>query len=121
MGLNDSYTNIRSQILLMNSLPTVGQAYSLFSQEESHRGILSIAGNYSFATTADNPTTSFYTRNSKIKSCSDQKSMRCEYCNWPGLNKENCYKLIGYPSGHRLYKGKKGSVNYGNIKSYQKH
>ncbi|GAV83514.1 UBN2_3 domain-containing protein, partial [Cephalotus follicularis] len=36
MGLNDSYSNIRSQILLMSSLPTLGQAYSLINQEESH-------------------------------------------------------------------------------------
>ncbi|GAV89281.1 UBN2_3 domain-containing protein, partial [Cephalotus follicularis] len=49
MGLNDSYTNVRSQILLMSSLPTPGQAYSLISQEESHRGILSVVGNHSVA------------------------------------------------------------------------
>ncbi|GAV90097.1 UBN2_3 domain-containing protein, partial [Cephalotus follicularis] len=41
MGLNDSYGNIRSQILLLSPLPTIGQAFSLISQEESHRGILS--------------------------------------------------------------------------------
>ncbi|GAV61500.1 UBN2_3 domain-containing protein, partial [Cephalotus follicularis] len=35
MGLNDSYGNIRSQILLMSPLPTLGQAYSLINQEES--------------------------------------------------------------------------------------
>ncbi|GAV75210.1 LOW QUALITY PROTEIN: UBN2_3 domain-containing protein, partial [Cephalotus follicularis] len=43
MGLTDSYGGIRSQLLMMNPLPIVGQAYSLISQEESHRGI--IAGN----------------------------------------------------------------------------
>ncbi|GAV78827.1 UBN2_3 domain-containing protein, partial [Cephalotus follicularis] len=37
MGLNDSYGHIRSQILLMSTLPTIGEAYSLISQEESHR------------------------------------------------------------------------------------
>ncbi|GAV81025.1 LOW QUALITY PROTEIN: UBN2_3 domain-containing protein, partial [Cephalotus follicularis] len=40
MGLNDSYGNIRS-ILLMSPLPTLGQAYSLINQEESDRGIIS--------------------------------------------------------------------------------
>ncbi|GAV67879.1 LOW QUALITY PROTEIN: UBN2_3 domain-containing protein, partial [Cephalotus follicularis] len=44
MGLNDSYGGIRSQIL-MNPLPTVGQAYSLISQEESHRGIIAGGNN----------------------------------------------------------------------------
>ncbi|GAV71504.1 UBN2_3 domain-containing protein, partial [Cephalotus follicularis] len=40
MGLNDSYGSIRSQILMMCPLPTVSQAYSMISQEESHRGII---------------------------------------------------------------------------------
>ncbi|GAV66024.1 UBN2_3 domain-containing protein, partial [Cephalotus follicularis] len=35
MGLNDSYCSIRSQILMMCPLPTVSQAYSMISQEES--------------------------------------------------------------------------------------
>jgi len=34
MGLNDSYSAIRGQILLMNPLPSVRQAYSSISQEE---------------------------------------------------------------------------------------
>jgi hypothetical protein len=34
MGLNDSYSAIRGQILLMNRLPSVRQAYSSISQEE---------------------------------------------------------------------------------------
>ncbi|KAL5864007.1 hypothetical protein ACOSQ3_001521 [Xanthoceras sorbifolium] len=34
MGLNDSYSAIRGQILLMNPLPSVRQAYSSVSQEE---------------------------------------------------------------------------------------
>ncbi|GAV70145.1 LOW QUALITY PROTEIN: UBN2_3 domain-containing protein, partial [Cephalotus follicularis] len=40
MGLHDSYSSIRSQILLMSPLPSVGQAYSIICQEESHRGII---------------------------------------------------------------------------------
>ncbi|GAV89126.1 LOW QUALITY PROTEIN: UBN2_3 domain-containing protein, partial [Cephalotus follicularis] len=34
MGIKDSYTIIRSQILLMNPLPTVNKAYSMVLQEE---------------------------------------------------------------------------------------
>ena len=37
MGLNDSYSTIRGQILLINLLPTVRQAYSSVSQEEKQR------------------------------------------------------------------------------------
>ncbi|KAK0581116.1 hypothetical protein LWI29_010174 [Acer saccharum] len=37
MGLNDSYSAVRGQILLMNPLPSVCQAYSSVSQEEKQR------------------------------------------------------------------------------------
>ncbi|KAI9165452.1 hypothetical protein LWI28_014477 [Acer negundo] len=37
MGLNDSYSAVRGQILLMNLLPSVRQAYSSVSQEEKQR------------------------------------------------------------------------------------
>ncbi|RVW56241.1 Retrovirus-related Pol polyprotein from transposon RE1 [Vitis vinifera] len=37
MGLNESYSVIRGQILLMNPLPSVRQAYSSISQEEKQR------------------------------------------------------------------------------------
>ena len=37
MGLNESYSAIRGQILLMNSLPSVRQAYSSVCQEEKQR------------------------------------------------------------------------------------
>lgn len=41
MGLNDFYQSIRSQILLMNLLPSVNQAYSMISQEEAQCSISS--------------------------------------------------------------------------------
>jgi len=37
MGLNDSYSAIHGQILLMNPLPSIHQAYSSISQEEKQR------------------------------------------------------------------------------------
>ena len=37
MGLNESYSAIRGQILLMNPLPSTHQAYSSACQEEKQR------------------------------------------------------------------------------------
>lgn len=39
MGLNESYAQIRSHILMMVPLPSVGQAFSIISQEESHKSL----------------------------------------------------------------------------------
>ncbi|GKC17149.1 hypothetical protein Tco_1013931 [Tanacetum coccineum] len=37
MGLDDSYANVRGQILLMQPLPSVGKAYNMIRQEEKQR------------------------------------------------------------------------------------
>ena len=39
MGLNDSFSQVRTQILLMDPLPSVNKAHSLFIQEEMQRSI----------------------------------------------------------------------------------
>lgn len=46
MGLNDTYTAIRGQILLMTPVPTLSQTYAILLQEESQRDIHnSVSGN----------------------------------------------------------------------------
>lgn len=37
MGLNDSFSSAKGQILMMNELPTIAQAFSLIKQEERQR------------------------------------------------------------------------------------
>ena len=39
MGLNETYSAIRGQILLMHPLPTIRQAYSAISQEEKQHSL----------------------------------------------------------------------------------
>ncbi|KAB2626240.1 hypothetical protein D8674_017900 [Pyrus ussuriensis x Pyrus communis] len=41
IGLNDSYSVVRGQLLLINPLPTVRQAYASISQEENQRSLAS--------------------------------------------------------------------------------
>ncbi|KAF3644820.1 putative U2 small nuclear ribonucleoprotein B''-like [Capsicum annuum] len=44
MGLNETYTQARSQILLMAPLPTVNQAYAMIMSDESQKSIATNAG-----------------------------------------------------------------------------
>lgn len=94
MGLNDSYVHIRSQILMTSHLPTASQAFAIISQEESHRNLLGLVMTQTKASTA-----AFYSAQEKKKHV-----LRCEHCNWLGHIKENCYKLVGYPPWHKMYK-----------------
>lgn len=94
MGLSESFVHIRSHILMMNPLPTVSNAFAIISQEESHRSLISMS---------PQPLESsvfFSSAPNKKKT-----ELRCEHCNMPGHSKDCCYKLIGYPPGHKLYKG----------------
>ncbi|GAV60755.1 hypothetical protein CFOL_v3_04284 [Cephalotus follicularis] len=98
----------------MSPLPTLGQAYSLINQEESDRGIISMTGSY--IACHNDSHAAFLSKIYKGKNNVTQEGIKCEYCHWSGHTKENCYKLIGYPPGHRLYKGKKDSPSNGNQK-----
>lgn len=42
MGLNESFSHVRSHVLMMNPLPTVNHAFAIISQEESHRILVSV-------------------------------------------------------------------------------
>ncbi|KAK4724729.1 hypothetical protein R3W88_027508 [Solanum pinnatisectum] len=44
MGLNESYLQARSQILLMSPLPSVNQAYAMIVSDESHKAVATSAG-----------------------------------------------------------------------------
>ncbi|XP_073136145.1 uncharacterized protein [Henckelia pumila] len=106
MGLNDSFAHVRSQILLMDPLPTVGQAYALISQEESHRSLMVPPSSLS-----DLGTSAFYSAQNKPE-VRKKEPLYCVYCNWPGHTKATCFKLVGYPPGHRFYKGSGKGQNY---------
>ena len=43
MGLNDSFSNVRGRILLMDPLPPINKVYSLVVQEERLREICSVS------------------------------------------------------------------------------
>nr|GMD35914.1 Retrovirus-related Pol polyprotein from transposon RE1 [Ipomoea batatas] len=152
MGLRDTYTQTRSNLLLKTIMPTVKAAYSLLLQDEAQRIIYqsdspgtsvalqttahgksslssnvplssvvpttvdtSILGKYppplqmtgqtnemtpSFTNVAHQP----YTRSTQTRS-----RPKCTHCGLLGHTQQVCYKLHGYPPGHKYYK--KGNTN----------
>ncbi|XP_019232805.1 PREDICTED: uncharacterized protein LOC109213460 [Nicotiana attenuata] len=117
MGLNDSYSQARSQIIMKSKIPTVNQAYAMILQDESQR--LVAGGSYS-AESID-PTALFSSKigqkqrrnfNVECDFCHLKghtkeecyKLMMCDYCNRKGHLRANCYKLIGYPADFKPQK-----------------
>ncbi|KAL0312685.1 UNVERIFIED_CONTAM: hypothetical protein Sradi_5667800 [Sesamum radiatum] len=101
-GLNDSYDNIRNQILVLDPLPHVNKAYSMVLRVERQRQV-----NMSIADLGDN--SAFYSRDHeqkgnqggfrymKKKGTNDKKNAFCEVCNKTGHNKDTCFKVHGVP------------------------
>lgn len=129
MKLNDKYATVRGNILMQQPLPTLSNAFRLFSQEERHQE-LSLLTNQteSLAFVADNrrsfhdygPQTNVKpgfnnsqrqnfgsgrgsgnigSFQSGSKKCSNYF---CTHCNVSGHSNERCFKLHGYPPNFKF-------------------
>ncbi|KAL0456881.1 UNVERIFIED_CONTAM: Retrovirus-related Pol polyprotein from transposon RE1 [Sesamum latifolium] len=119
MGLDDSYDNIRNQILVMDPFPSINKAYSMVLRVErqrlinmqtsdtsegialhtkwNDRGGAGLRGN---SYTMDNTTF-------KGKGFIDKRTQTCLHCGRPGHTKETCFKLHGVPDWYRNLKDQK--------------
>ncbi|KAL2232264.1 UNVERIFIED_CONTAM: Retrovirus-related Pol polyprotein from transposon RE1 [Sesamum indicum] len=107
MGLNDSYDNIRSQILVLEPLPLVNKAYSMVLRVERQRMVNSEYSDigegsamkaYEQRYSAPNiGSRQFMRRKGPI----DKRNLLCEHCNKTGHNKENCFRLHGFPDWYK--------------------
>ncbi|CAL8151589.1 unnamed protein product [Prunus armeniaca] len=129
MGLNESYSAVRGQILLMNPLPSLRRAYALVSQEEKQRELGSarvVAESAAMvvrssqqqqrANNNQRPNISQQHQQSRPNqllhnSSFSQQSLLCSHCGDTNHVVETCWKLHGYPSWHRLHKSGGGNHN----------
>ena len=106
-GLDNSFNQVKSHILLMEPLPNVKTAFSLVSREESNQKHIS----HSNSNTKTQPS-AFVSkfnnqRNNKVRGPIPQ----CKNCGLKGHSIEKCFKIIGYPKD---YKPKSDSNNFNN-------
>ncbi|XP_058212843.1 uncharacterized protein LOC131324747 isoform X2 [Rhododendron vialii] len=104
-GLDSSYSNLRSQLLLLEPLPSVQKIYSLIQQEEKQREL-----HHAPAMVPEAAALIVANRsNSAPKGPNDlqyrSRRPHCNYCDQDGHIEAKCYKKHGYP----LNAKKKGS------------
>ncbi|XP_070037364.1 uncharacterized protein [Nicotiana tomentosiformis] len=92
MGLNERYSNIRSNVLAKRPVVTVNEAYAIVTQEESQRSL-------GVVDTHKEPLTMLAGRGQDFKG--KRTGIICEHCGYKGHLKENCFKIIGYPAGFK--------------------
>uniref|UniRef100_A0A803P455 Retrotransposon Copia-like N-terminal domain-containing protein n=1 Tax=Cannabis sativa TaxID=3483 RepID=A0A803P455_CANSA len=98
VGLNDSYNFVRSQILMRDPLPSVNKAYAAVVQEERKRGLTGggTCSDVDKAGSSNNGQFAGAVQPFKSK-------YNCTHCGMNGHSIERCYKLNGYPPGHKYY------------------
>ncbi|KAL0412816.1 UNVERIFIED_CONTAM: Retrovirus-related Pol polyprotein from transposon RE1 [Sesamum radiatum] len=106
MGLSEPYDSIRSQILVLDPLPSVNKAYSMVLRVERQRRV-----NLEYADTGENHAMNIKNMEYKLNTGNktfqkrrfvmDKKQMICEHCTKPGHSKESCFKLHGVPEWYK--------------------
>lgn len=107
MGLNDSFTAIRGQNLMMKPLPSLNQSYGIMLQEDKQRETIS-----SVTTNTENMAmevkqySSVKTPNKNLPTPNRKgtySSIVCDYCHMTGHVIERCYCIHGYPTWQKLF------------------
>lgn len=122
VGLNESFSQIRSQILLIDSIPPINKVFSLFSQEEQQRNIASqISVASGGVDTVNNM--AFFVKNNEVKKLGSLSSAGnkyhkksrpfCTNCNFYRHTVEKCYKIMVLPDYKARHKPKNPSQSIG--------
>ncbi|KAD3336234.1 hypothetical protein E3N88_31753 [Mikania micrantha] len=96
MGLDNDFSIIRTQILAMKPIPSLGNAYHLVAEDEQQR---SITGGKRTAneTIAFQATVKRYTPPTKPGQKDEKPTGHCDFCGRDGHTRDGCFKRIGYP------------------------
>ncbi|XP_070043175.1 uncharacterized protein [Nicotiana tomentosiformis] len=118
-GLNDTYANVRINILMMTPVPSVGKVYSMLIRDKKQREIQSSpfifsVDSSSFLVNTINPGLSQPTNNRSYtqKDNFEQKKslLSCKYCKKGGHTVDKCYRLHGFPTDFKFTKNKKSTT-----------
>ncbi|KAL2247408.1 UNVERIFIED_CONTAM: Retrovirus-related Pol polyprotein from transposon RE1 [Sesamum indicum] len=104
MGLNESYDNIRNQILVLDPLPHVNKAYSMVLRVEMQRQVnlgFTDAGDSAMMSRNFGSKENLGQRNYvKRKESMDRRNLFCNHCK-SGHNRDSCFKIHGIPDWYK--------------------
>ncbi|XP_076910198.1 uncharacterized protein LOC143567756 [Bidens hawaiensis] len=107
MGLNPCYESVRGNILMMQHLPSINQAYALLIQDEKQREIHS---SVMFPSNSASMNVNSQAQSNQYGRY-DKKSDICSNFKRTGHHASKCYRLIGFPKDFKFTKSKRGSAN----------
>uniref|UniRef100_A0A2N9IXJ6 Integrase catalytic domain-containing protein n=1 Tax=Fagus sylvatica TaxID=28930 RepID=A0A2N9IXJ6_FAGSY len=116
MGLNETFTPVRGQILLMDPMPHIDKVFSLLRQEERQRSIgqISLPRVESTALLCKSDSARPYQPKQGYQK---KDKPTCTHCGYIGHTMDKCYKLHGYPPGYKP-KGKSPMVHQVSLNNF---
>ncbi|KAL0447908.1 UNVERIFIED_CONTAM: Retrovirus-related Pol polyprotein from transposon RE1 [Sesamum latifolium] len=111
MGLHESYSNERSQILMLDPLPDIEKAFSMVYTVEKQREVqtdLEANSSHMACQLTVNKNRREGDRNFQRKKVfTDKRNLMCSHCHKSGHSQENCFQLHGVPDWYRTLNDKK--------------
>ena len=122
MGLHDSYSAIRSQLLLQSPLPSMSRVFSLLLQEESQRSLTNAVGISidSQAMVVEQSSRIVSTSNTQFTKQKGKSNAIYSHCGYSGHLVDKCFQLIGYPPGWKEPRGKRFNSTPTTTKNFQR-
>lgn len=115
MGLNESNTHVRGNILMMTPLPTLSQTYSLLVQEERQRQVRTGSRLQGEGMSFNINTGNLAPNNGQRRQEGRKSGLFCSYCKRKGHTIDKCYKLHGFPGSTRQGSNSKVFRNANNV------
>ncbi|GKB09683.1 putative RNA-directed DNA polymerase [Tanacetum coccineum] len=101
LGLDAEYGTIRTQILAMNPVPSLGNAYHLVAEDEQQRAIAGTkrpsSDSVAFQAQVTAKRDQSRPKQKDVKRSSSKPVGNCTNCGKDGHNRDGCFELIGYP------------------------
>ncbi|KAJ0046741.1 hypothetical protein Pint_03784 [Pistacia integerrima] len=100
-GLGDQFTTVRSQIMLMEPLPSINKVFSLVVQQERQMvsGASKVFVSKSTQEEVQNSSKQRIKKSNQSQHNGDNRF--CTFCGKPRHTIETCYKKHGYPHGYK--------------------
>lgn len=100
-GLNESYSNARSQIILKKNVPNLAEVYNLLDQDYMQRSINPVQNATAFHVSAPDP--GYAAANAIYSTYNNHRQSIpvCSHCGYSGHTVDKCYKVHGYPPGFK--------------------
>ncbi|XP_022897702.1 uncharacterized protein LOC111411399 [Olea europaea var. sylvestris] len=96
MGLNNSYQQLRSHVLAMDLLHSIGRCYAILHQEQAQH-LAQISTSRPEISTLNTRTSMSQKTSYRPQRVWSSGIPVCEACGRQGHQRENCFEVIGYP------------------------